>query len=168
MSAEPDCPDRVTRQEDGSWLWVCPVDKEYYRGRLILGIKICLLIPLPLLALGAALSYYYDNWSAMLYIFLVAVFVWLLIFVIYLLLLHFMGDPALRYIMFEDHIQIGEGNSAECFKIKSAKAVVFTRKYIELRRGVSVMRVYVPEEDMDFVKDFILSRLSEKTEMWYE
>ena len=53
-------------------------------------------------------------------------------------------------------------------KADKAKTAVFTPKYIELQNGIKKIRVFVPEEDYDFVKRYIMNRLTGECEIRYE
>lgn len=163
-----DYPYRVTQVTDGRWRWMSPVDKDYSDQRLVLGTKILLLMPVGIFGFGVVLCWHYQSWEAMLYIGGFAAFLTVLILVIHVGITYLLSNPAERYQMFDTYIQRGSGQTSEFFTFKKADAVVFTRKYIELRNGITSFRTYIPEEDLEFVKRFIMQRVPEDAEMWYE
>jgi hypothetical protein len=50
----------------------------------------------------------------------------------------------------------------------SSTNAIFTPKYIELQNGIKKIRVFVPEEDYDFVKRYVMNRLTGECEIRYE
>ena len=65
------------------------------------------------------------------------------------------------YGMSETGIWIGSGRSRGDFYFRSAKHVVFTKTYIDPMMKIGGFRIYVPEEDMPFVKNFVRRHLPE-------
>ena len=80
------------------------------------------------------------------------------------------GNRKQAYTMTEDCIIFGVGKAANPFFYKSIrKAVVFTgRNMIELYTLVGSGPVFVDHNDFGFVRDYILRRLPETTEVVYE
>ena len=80
------------------------------------------------------------------------------------------GNRKQAYTMTEDCIIFGVGKTANPFFYKSIrKAVVFTgRNMIELYTLVGSGPVFVDHNDFGFVRDYILRRLPETTEVVYE
>ena len=70
--------------------------------------------------------------------------------------------------MNEIFVKTGSGKSSVYFDFTKAKTVIFTRKYIELQGKVKKMRVYMREEDSDFVRRHIMNRLGGDCEIRYE
>lgn len=65
MAATFGLPDRITQQENGSYLWVCSIEPDYYRKNMALGFRACLIIAAFVLLFGAALAYQYRDWKQM-------------------------------------------------------------------------------------------------------
>ncbi|MBR6089597.1 MAG: hypothetical protein IKP86_06665, partial [Anaerolineaceae bacterium] len=69
------------------------------------------------------------------------------------------ADPHEQYILTEEYVKSGYGKSAIFSEFKKTKEVVVTGKYIEMTGKYGINRIYVPAEDMDFVRGHILDRL---------
>ena len=63
------------------------------------------------------------------------------------------------YSMSDESIWMGYGRGRADFFFHSAKHVIFTKTYIEPVQKIGGFRIYVPEEDMPFVKNYVRSRL---------
>jgi hypothetical protein len=67
--------------------------------------------------------------------------------------------------MTETFVHSGYGKSSVYFDFKKVKTIVLGGKYIELRGKTKRMRIYVPEEDYDFVRSFIQVRVPMECEI---
>ena len=87
-----------------------------------------------------------------------------------LLMNRFGGQRRQRYIMTEEYVGFRRRRYCAPFRFKSIKkAAVFpSRNMIELYQAADSGAVFVPREDFEFVKDFILKRLPEKVVVVYE
>ena len=77
-------------------------------------------------------------------------------------------DPQESYEMSDIYVKVGYGRSSVYFDYDKAKVAIFTPKYIELQNGIKKTRVFVPEEDYDFVKRYIMNHLTGECEIRYE
>lgn len=160
--------DRLTRQEDGAWCWSCSQDKDYYMRSIRPGIIACVIIAVFILAFGAFLAVPDRAWDLMAIIAgSDAVFV-LICFVVFWAVTHGVNDPREIYELQEDYVKQGSGKSSVYFAFSKAKQAVFTQKYIDLKGAIASFRLYVPQEDMSFVKNYIMSRLPDDADIRYE
>ena len=74
-------------------------------------------------------------------------------------------DPQEQYQMTEEYVRSGYGRSAVYSDFDKTTSATFSPRYIELSRKGKAHRIYVPEEDMMFVRDYILSRLPAETDI---
>ena len=148
----------ITKQPDGSYTWSCSIEVDYFRRNMGLGFKACIGNAVFMLLYGAWLSFPHKDWTTMLIVAgCVGVFLLITFLVFGLTLLA--SDPQEGYMMTDTYVKSGSGKSSVYFDYSKARTAVFTRKYIELQGRVKKIRVYFPEEDRDFVKSFIMSRL---------
>ena len=78
------------------------------------------------------------------------------------------SDPKETYEISEVYVKTGYGRSSVYMDFDKVRAVLFTPKYIELWGKTRKMRVYVPPEDSDFIKDFIHHHLPPGCDLRYE
>ena len=76
-------------------------------------------------------------------------------------------DPHEQYLMTEDYVKSGYGKSSIFSEFKKTRELLITPKYIELTGPRSSNRIYVPEEDMDFVRNFITERMPDGVNIRY-
>ena len=72
------------------------------------------------------------------------------------------------YHLTDEYIETGSGKTRALFSFKRTRKVIVTRKYMELRGRFGGPRVYAPEEDMSFVRSYILSRVPGEAQIRYE
>lgn len=159
--------DRVIKQSDGCYCWRQETDREYELSRLRAGFIACVIIALFILVYGGILSILYPDPENMLVVAACAAVFMLICILIFGLCAHFVKSPSETYIMDDTYIQTGEGKSSVLFNYKGAKKVTLTPKYIELKGRLKTVRVYVPPQDMSFVKNHILSRVSGQADIVY-
>ena len=70
--------------------------------------------------------------------------------------------------MGEDFVKSGYGKSSVWFYFRKVKTIVLGKKYLELQGKTKRMRIYVPEEDYDFVRGFIQGRVPMECDVRYE
>ena len=119
------------------------------------------------LLFGAALSWKFNDWTSFLIVAGCAG-VFMLISCFFFGLAFSASDPQETYEISEVYVKTGYGRSSVYLHFDKVRAVLFTRKYIELWGRNRKMRVYVPTEDSDFVKDFIHSHLPLGCDIRYE
>ena len=160
-------PDQVTRQEDGSFRWKCAVEKEYEQRAYELTMKICGAIAAFILAFGGFLSIMNsDLMSFAIVAACVAAFL-LISFFICWGLNKLPGTMREIYHLTDKYIETGSGKTRAIFSFKKTRTVIVTSKYIELTGRFGGPRVYVPEQDMSFVRGYILSRVPGEAQVQY-
>ncbi len=149
---------RIVQEPDGSYHWDCPIDIEYHRnsGRKGLwGILIiCTVVLIIFIIISHGTNTRVDIWIPLLVIGVVLMLGLPLIY-----LWNTASDPREQYVMTEDYVRSGYGKSSIYSEFKKCKEAVVTAKYIEITGNHHRDRIYVPEEDMDFVREFILTRI---------
>ena len=158
---------RVRKNSNGFYTWTCSIGVEYYQKGMWAGIYACLGIAAFLLVFGAFLAVQYKDWSDFLIVAGCDAVFLLITFVVFRLALS-AKDPQESYEMSDIYIKSGYGKSSVYFDFDKAQVAVFTPRYIELQRGIKKMRAYVPEEDYDFVKGYVMSRLKGECEIRYQ
>ena len=166
MNTPYDYPDRVTHQDDGAWYWECVIDKEYERKSYKDTVFFCGILAGGMLIFSTILSLIYHQ-SPLLMI-LVSVGFFLIAAFICWGLDRLPGEMKQNYRLTEEYIRSGTGKGGAIFEFSRTKEAIFNAKYIELRGRFGGPRIYVPEEDMPFVKDFILCRLPGDAVIRYE
>ena len=155
----------MTRSDNGNYYWTGTFDKEYevkqYRiVWIVIGIM-CLFLTV----FGAILCLPSGDWE----MFMAFALPCLIAMIIAVAVIAFFnsGPGATRsYGMSETSIWIKTGRRTRAdFFFASAKHVIFTDTYIEPVQAFGGFRIYVPEEDMPFVKDFVLQRLPSTCEI---
>ena len=150
--------DRMSQGPDGSYHWDCSIDIEYHRktGRKgLLGILVlCAFVFVLFLAISHGEDFRNDIWIPLLVIGVILVIALPLIF-----LWNSAGDPHERYEMTEEYVKSGYGKSSIYSQFRKIKEVLVTPRYIEMSGDCKTNRIYVPAEDMDFVREFILERI---------
>ena len=71
------------------------------------------------------------------------------------------------YHLTNEYIETGSGKTRAIFSFKKTRRVIVTSKYIELIGSFGGPRVYVPEQDMSFVRGYILSRVPGEAQVQY-
>ena len=166
-------PNRVTRQEDGSYRWFNAIEVDYYRDREIYpAIWACGIIALCILLLGVVFAMMLDDWETFWIVILCDVVFAAISAVIIWLFGWGVGKPEMkpneRYEMTDDYIKTGSGKTSVYFNLKRVKELIIRADYIELWGRHRSMRVYVPREDMSFVRGFIMGRVPGDAEIRYE
>ena len=159
-------PVKISQQQDGAYQWSCPIEVEYHRKSMLPGLYACIGIAFFLLIYGGVLSYsYHDLKSFLIVAGCTAVF--LLISFLVFGLAFSATEPHESYEMREEYVKSGYGKSSVYFTFKKAKVIVLGGKYIELHGKMKHMRIYIPEEDYDFVRWFIQARIPTECEIRY-
>ena len=151
---------KITRDPDGSSHWDCSIDADFHRrsGRQgiwgILGL--CAFVLIIFFFVSRGTDFRNDWWIPLLVIGVILVIGLPLLF-----LWNSAPDPHEQYLMTEDYVKSGYGKSSIFSEFKKTRELLITPKYIELTGPRSTNRIYVPEEDMDFVCNFITERMPE-------
>jgi hypothetical protein len=168
MAYNGEYPDRVALLEPGVYGWRHAIEKEYER-RSYKGLKIAAAVySIVMLILGGGLSFQKRDWKSLaITVACVAGFLaicWLVCF----FLDRLPGNMIETYEMTDKYIKPGSWKSGYRFDFKDTKEVIVTRYYIDLINGTYKPRIYVPEEDMNFVRDHILGRVPGTALVRYE
>ena len=157
---------RIIENPDGSYQWECPIDRDFHRKSVRKGLWsipiFCVVIILVFLVASHG-----SNMRENLWIPLLVIGVILLIALPLFYLMYSAENPHEEYLLTEKFVKSGYSRSAIYSNFKKIKEAVITAKYIELAEDHKTNRIYVPAEDMDFVKEFILKRLPENVKIRY-
>ncbi|MDO5132581.1 MAG: hypothetical protein Q4D81_06330 [Eubacteriales bacterium] len=152
--------DRVTKYPNGSYQWSCRIDTDYHRRSAVRGILGCAFLVAFILILYALMPSK-PGISKELWVPMIPIGVILLIAAPLLYLQYSAADPHEQYVMEEDYIQSGYGKGAVLSNYKKTKEMIVAPDYLELIGEFRTNRIYVPAEDMDFVREYIAERLPE-------
>ena len=151
----------IIQEPDGSYRWNCSIDTEYHRrsvksggiwGVLITCAAMLILFIFCIKSSGGSIKD--DIWIPIIVIGTI-----LLIALPLLYLMYSAKDPHEEYLMTEEFVKSGYGRAAVFSSFRKTKEVTMTEKYIELTGPHRTNRIYVPAEDMSFVREYILKRL---------
>jgi hypothetical protein len=157
-------PVKISKQPGGLYRWSCPIEVEYHRNSIRPGFYACIGIAVFLLIFGGVLSISYHDLKSF-FVVTGCTAVFLLITFLVFGLAFSATDPHESYEMTETFVHSGYGKSSVYFDFKKVKTIVLGGKYIELRGKTKRMRIYVPEEDYDFVRSFIQVRVPMECEI---
>ena len=79
-----------------------------------------------------------------------------------------MGQQRRTYRLMDELIAAGSGRQTAVFEFKNAKVMLVGKRYIELQGRLGAFRAYVPEEDFDFVRNYIQYRVPMECEIRHE
>ncbi len=159
--------DRVTRNTNGTYSWSCRIDRDYHRKDVFKGLAgIMIIIAVILLIHAFAPSL--PGQEKELWVVLIPIGVILLIALPLLFLQYNASDPHEQYAMNEEYIKSGYGKSSVYTNFHKVKSITITPKYMELYDGTRRNRIYVPEEDMDLVREFTLERVPQSAVIHHE
>ena len=157
---------KITQATDGSYRWDCAIDQDFHRQSArkgLWGVLILCAVVVIVFLVASRGSDGQDN----LWIPLLVIGVILLIALPLLYLMNTAEDPHEQYVLTEDYVKSGYSRSAIYSNFNKITEAVITAKYIELAENHRTNRIYVPAEDMDFVREFILKRLPENVKIRY-
>lgn len=156
--------DRVTKGKFDSYYWTCLIDIDYNRQSAkkglwgIAAITAFILILFFLMPSGPGREK--EIWIPFLIIGVI-----LLVGLPLIYLQYSATAPQEEYMMNEEFVKSGYSRSAIFSKYREIKELIITPKYLELIGEKRSNRIYVPAEDMDFVKQYIIQRLPEETKI---
>lgn len=159
--------DKVTQQEDGAYRWRGTVEKEYEHRSYTLTRIICVCIAVFCLLFGVLLSLQYVGIQSFLPVVISVVLFLLISFGICWLMEKAPGPYSEIYELTDTYVKTGSGKTSAYFHFSKAKKVIVSPKYIELKGTFGGPRVYASEEDMPFVKGWIMSRIPGTAEIYY-
>ena len=154
-------PDRVQIQENGFYRWNCRIDKSYEKRIYKITMKACGIIAALILVLGLVFAWMVRDLEV-LGIIAGCVAVFLLISVgVCVLIDRLSQDPHEIYEMTDSYVKIGTGRDPQYFWYKDIKQTVFDANYMELKGPVRARRVYIPPEDVEFVKGYVTAHIAQ-------
>lgn len=157
----------ITKQPDGSYKWSCGIDKEFHKKSVRTGIWACVIIVAFVLIIYAVIPVMHGSQDANWWIPLLVIGVVLAIALPLFYLQSTAEDPHEQYEMTEKYVKSGYGKGSIYTDFKKVKALVITAKFIELTGENRTNRIYILENDMDFVRQFILDRIPEDADIRY-
>ena len=161
-------PDRVTVSENGSYVSQHTVEKDYERRDYKAAMTAAWIFAVVMLAIGIWLGAQNHDRTTLLFTAGGVIGFLLLVKAVCVFLDRLPGEMNETYEMTDRYIKPGSWKEAYNFAFKDAQEVVVTRYYIELKAGTRKPRIYVPEEDMNFVRDYILGRVPATCMIRYE
>ena len=158
--------DRIKQNPDGSFYWDSPIDTEYHQRAggtgLMSVLIICAVVIFVFFFANRNSNAQYDSWIIFLVIGVILVIALPLLY-----LWNSASDPHEQYVMTDEYVRIGYGKSAVFLKYNKTAEITVTEKYIEMSGKFKTSRVYVPEQDLEFVLTFILERVPKDTAIRY-
>ena len=155
-------PDRVTLYDDGAYRWSYSIRAHGNNASMRFMLGICAAVFLPIAVIMLVMTWSYGALQAVLYAagltaagILLPLLVWKLL----------PPDPAFR--MTEEFIEAwpkGRGNNIHHYKGVQRVTLRPDIDRIGLRWRFGALHVYVPPEDYDFVKEFVLAHVPEDAE----
>ncbi len=154
-------PDRVTRSEDGVYRWCYRMNPRRNKHPLSVVGKVffsmgCLSAAV-LLVIGSPNPGKMSDWAMP----LMVLGLFLGVFLLTTGLLYLQGDDVLNYAMDEEGVTTFRAKAAGPHTFRHMRRVRLLPQYDAMRLAFGVT-LYVPQEDYETVKDFILQRLPEK------
>ncbi len=155
----------ITKDENGAYRWTGIVDKGYEQKAFSIALYVSGGICAVFILMGLILG------GGMLGVFLLtSLAVMAVVGGACWLMNRFAGKRRQRYIMTDEFVGFRQRRYYAPFTYKSIKKAVVcpSRNMIELYQRAGSGAVFVPSENFEFVKDYILLHLPEKAEVVYE
>ena len=146
-------------RENGTYSWTGTFDPEYENSQYRIVAYVLGAFSLFLIIFGAVLCFLSRDWEGLAAFAGPAVAVMAITMAVIGFFQKTGAGSKRGYTMNDTCIQMGADRSAGLFFFSSAKHVIFTKTYIEPVQKIGGFRIYVPEEDMPFVKNYVLQRL---------
>ena len=157
----------IAKRPNNTYTWSCVIDADYHRSIMRPGFYACIGIACFLLLFGGILSWQYQDWDTF-WIVAASTGVFMLISILCFGFAFSIKDPWESYELSDVYVKIGSGKSSIYYDFKKIRQVSFHPKYIEVRGRTRRSRIYVQtKEDMEFVKRYIMNRLTGDTEIRY-
>lgn len=157
---------RIIQNPDGSYHWECPIDRDFHRQSVRKGLWSVPIFCAVMIIVFLVASHG-SNMRENLWIPLLVIAVILLIALPLFYLMYSAENPHEEYLLTEEYVKSGYSRSAIYSNFNKTTKAVITAKYIELTGAHTTNRIYVPAEDMVFVKNFILKRFPENVKIRY-
>lgn len=146
-------PDRVTQGKDGSYRWSGWLDKEYGRRNYTVTLWTCAGISMMIMIITA-----FADLKSLWITGPCAAVIMGIAGVICIALDRAKGSAVQQYEMNEDYVRLVDGKYSIFYEYPTISEVAVRDGYLELSRKKKASRFYVPQEDMAFVTDYIISR----------
>ena len=158
-----DYPDRITLMDDGVYYWRYHLSKEQARVHWKQMVVICAIISTVIGVIMTAMIGLKKNWPYLLLFY--GLMLGLPALIGYLTL----GYDSRSYTMDEEcirHKHATKGGDAFIFYDKVKDAYV-EKNAFTFKSGITTYTVYVPPEDVRFMKDFLKERISPQAVTWH-
>ncbi len=156
--------DRVVRQEDGSYRWICEMDEEYQRENNERAVKIFWLIAAGMVGIGVILAVAMNAWMALWILVATAAFFMGITLIVTRIVTKLPGSRTERYEIREDGVKTGYGKYSVYLSWDNLTRVRWEDRYVELKGKLRTIRIYVPGGDMPAVREAILRWMPSGTE----
>ena len=157
-------PDRITLKDDGMYHWRYQLSKEQAREHWITMIWICTIVTTVVAVIMTMLIGLKEVWPYLLLLY--GMLVGLPALIGYLTL----GWDSRSYTMDEEcirHKHATKGGDAFIF-YKKVKEAYVERNAFTIKEGITTYTVYVPPEDVRFMKDYLKKRIPPEAVTWHE
>ena len=165
-------PERVTLQPDGTYRWTCKVDKSYEQKNYRITMIVCTVIAVFILIFGGIISMQYPSFAGsinpMIPVAISTVAFLVISFLICLVFSRLPGDIKEIYWLTDTYIKSGSGRSGASFDFRRVKTVTVGSNWIELKGSFGGPKFFIPEGDMNLVRDYILTRIPGSANIIYQ
>ena len=161
-------PTRVTLQPNGTYIWSAALDADVERKNYKTGGRICIAAAFIIFILGIVFAVRSGSRNVFLYAAAFAVVIVLITFGVVHGQETWPGGYRRTYRLMDELIATGHRRRTALFEFKKAKVMIVGRNYIELQARFGAFRAYLPEEDLNFVRGYIQSRVPMECEIRYE
>ena len=158
MSEKNPSNERIRRSPDGSYHWSCRIDRDFHRRSAVQGVWACVFIAAFILVICAFMPSRPGETSVFRTA-LIPVGVVLGIALPLLFLQYHAPNPREQYVLEESHVRSGYGKGSIYTEFRRVRTLIIAPDYMELTDDRRSNRIYVPAEDMAFVREFIMARL---------
>ena len=166
MELDWNFPKKPARGSDGAYRWTYSLRENHNNGPLLMMVRICAAICVPVALVMLALTWGYNPLQAAL-----STAGFLAVSVGLPALIWVLMPPNPSYKMTEDYIESwpkGKGNNIHRFEGVRRVTMRSDIDCIRLKWRVTGLYVYVPREDFGFVRDFIVDHVPESAEKCYD
>ena len=158
---------RVTRKADGSIRWFCDTGKAFRRYRYRQAAAAVGAICLFFLAAGLYISVKMKDYGSLLSLFVICLLVMAVTALICLGLDWTPGNTRQAYEISDESVRLVSYRS-RYFRLADAEKIIVFSDHLKLCGADQKIDVYVPQEDMSLVADYIMSRVPENIKVRYE
>ena len=165
---ESDTPVNLNCLSNGAYRWCCKTDPVWYRKRLGRAFRVCADIAIAVAAVGVGVYLFTKSLPILVVCGISALGFLALSGLIFGLTLLIFPDPSESYTLGDTYVRTGSGRYATWFMFKDTRRLTIRKDCVVLQGRLNTMRVYVPEEDFAFVRDFIRRRMPDEAEIDFE